>query len=587
LSIPDRALALTQWSAGDVASCLRIIGRDYAREGGDGNGSSARDVSAFDAYADTFLAEGIDGAKFARVSILQLSRELGVLDYVHRLRIVSWIKTYLEERIICPALAMPMSPMADDREGGSPDAKDRAIANLSMKLHDMQQALVAVQSKQAKIMDGSPQGQQASAEKQKQEQKQLEQDSNKPDVQLTAALAEANAKMLQFNQDATEAHEAMMTAVYENERLTAALAQYDVAVPAIRNSNDKLRQDTEAALADMRAQFTDAVARAEAEARVTVARLEEESSLQARTNGALHARNRQLYNQIQDLKGAIRVYTRIRPVAAGDDGPGAVVAPGSCLDPAAEGADVVCTPPLGKAAAVGERRPAGRRAEEKRFSFDKVFGPDSTQGQVYDELSPLVCGILDGYNVCIFAYGQTGSGKTHTMGGPGDATGRAGPAEAGMGGRGGCDENAGVNTRALAELFESAASRAAAGGMGFTISVEMREIYNEQVRDLLNPAEKEETWNGVKLHTNTGGGGGGGGGVSSGASTSARAAGGGSGRPVSARDKTAGGSGSDDDATATTAQAVTITRVEARDAAHVLGIMAAGTARRASAGTVH
>ena len=45
---------------------------------------------------------------------------------------------------------------------------------------------------------------------------------------------------------------------------------------------------------------------------------------------------------------------------------------------------------------------------------------------MYDELSPLVCGILDGYNVCIFVYGQTGSGKTFTMGGPGDATGRHG-----------------------------------------------------------------------------------------------------------------------------------------------------------------
>jgi hypothetical protein len=41
--------------------------------------------------------------------------------------------------------------------------------------------------------------------------------------------------------------------------------------------------------------------------------------------------------------------------------------------------DVVCNPPAGKQSNTGERRPAGKRTDEKRYSFDKVFGPGSSQ----------------------------------------------------------------------------------------------------------------------------------------------------------------------------------------------------------------
>eukprot|EP00253_Pinus_taeda_P022170 PITA_22170 len=74
---------------------------------------------------------------------------------------------------------------------------------------------------------------------------------------------------------------------------------------------------------------------------------------------------------------------------------------------------------------------------------------------------------MDGYNVCIFAYGQTGSGKTHTMSGPTGAS----------------EKEMGVNYRALSDLFELSQKRK--GLMVYEVSVQMIEVYNEQVRDLL------------------------------------------------------------------------------------------------------
>ena len=83
---------LTTWTTEDVAVCLKLLGREMAREGT----NSARDVAAFDAYAETFMAQCIDGSKFASISIPQLNHELGVSSFNHRLKIVTWIKAYLE-----------------------------------------------------------------------------------------------------------------------------------------------------------------------------------------------------------------------------------------------------------------------------------------------------------------------------------------------------------------------------------------------------------------------------------------------------------------------------------------------------------
>ncbi|ESR46732.1 hypothetical protein CICLE_v10000131mg [Citrus x clementina] len=159
--------------------------------------------------------------------------------------------------------------------------------------------------------------------------------------------------------------------------------------------------------------------------------------------------NRKLYNQVQDLKGNIRVYCRVRPFL---DGQSSFM---STVEHIEKGDIVITTPSkYGK---------EGR----KSFSFNKVFGPNATQAEVFSDTRSLIRSVLDGYNVCIFAYGQTGSGKTFTMTGPKELT----------------EESLGVNYRALNDLFLISNQRR--DTIHYDIFVQMLEIYNEQVRDLL------------------------------------------------------------------------------------------------------
>ncbi|XP_068433818.1 kinesin-like protein KIF13B isoform X2 [Clinocottus analis] len=115
------------------------------------------------------------------------------------------------------------------------------------------------------------------------------------------------------------------------------------------------------------------------------------------------------------------------------------------------------------------------RNQPKVFAFDHCFWSiddsqkDRFAGQdvVFQSLGEsLLDNAFMGYNACIFAYGQTGSGKSYTM----------------MGSA----EQPGLIPRLCSSLF-SRTEREAREGEGFTVEVSYMEIYNEKVRDLLDP----------------------------------------------------------------------------------------------------
>ena len=80
------------------------------------------------------------------------------------------------------------------------------------------------------------------------------------------------------------------------------------------------------------------------------------------------------------------------------------------------------------------------------------------------------------------AYGQTGSGKTHTILGPSDADGGLNQSE----------EMLGVLPRTLRYMFSEIQSREAQENVHYSCFVSFMEIYNERIKDLLNPGNEKK-----------------------------------------------------------------------------------------------
>ena len=289
---------------------------------------------------------------------------------------------------------------------------------------------------------------------------------------------------------------------------------------ALRAAHEKQSE----ALAETRRKLADACAAdAAAKTRVETASrdAETEKGKTARLEAALARREaelrqaaivrRALHNEVQELKGNIRVFCRIRPSSS---------ASGPRDSPLLLGGGKDGDQPLLHCAETGER--AGRalrvappgNAKTFDFNFDRVFAGGAGQAEGFEEIAHLVQSALDGYKVCIFTYGQTGSGKTYTMLGGEDRGKDGGDDEAFDGDasdfgsdadfdRDASNKNvvapsAGLIPRSIHQIFaardaalEAAAeSRDGAKPPSLVVEATMVEIYNEEIKDLLGSEKK-------------------------------------------------------------------------------------------------
>uniref|UniRef100_A0A8C2CAT1 Kinesin-like protein n=1 Tax=Cyprinus carpio TaxID=7962 RepID=A0A8C2CAT1_CYPCA len=128
---------------------------------------------------------------------------------------------------------------------------------------------------------------------------------------------------------------------------------------------------------------------------------------------------------------------------------------------------------------------------DKAFTYDYVFDPTIEQEEVFNTaVSPLLSGLIRGYNATVLAYGQTGSGKTFSMGGTYTSEQEN-------------ESTVGVIPRVIRRIFQE---KSKCADCEFLLAVSYLEIYNEEILDLLCTSKdkpiisiREDPKDGIKI----------------------------------------------------------------------------------------
>jgi len=150
----------------------------------------------------------------------------------------------------------------------------------------------------------------------------------------------------------------------------------------------------------------------------------------------------------KDTDNSLKIFLRARPLKQNETE--------SCLD--VSGNSIILTPP---------NSVLNGRGNKKVFDFENVFGPDSTQEEVFQKsfLSLLPC-VIEQRDILVFSYGVTGAGKTFTIEGS--------------------PSNPGLLPRALKSILSCMKeSRPIDFSQFEEMKVSCFEIFNEKIYDLL------------------------------------------------------------------------------------------------------
>ncbi|XP_064015725.1 kinesin-like protein KIF18B isoform X8 [Pogoniulus pusillus] len=167
-------------------------------------------------------------------------------------------------------------------------------------------------------------------------------------------------------------------------------------------------------------------------------------------------------------EGTVAVMVRVRPPAAGER---------AAQQPLLRVVDhkTLVFDPEGLGGASGPALPArGTKhpGKQQKFVFDRVFGEQATQEEVFQHTTrDMVDTVLDGYNCSVFAYGATGAGKSFTMMGS--------------------EQSPGIIYLAMVELYKQLEARKE---KSYEVLVSYQEVYNEQLHDLLEPKGPLSIW---------------------------------------------------------------------------------------------
>jgi kinesin family member C1 len=244
-----------------------------------------------------------------------------------------------------------------------------------------------------------------------------------------AASADVLSRLAASEVAATNAQRALQAA---EQRASAAVSAAQSELAAVQTKLAAAEESERTNIASLQRQLEDAAAAREAlqnELTAAASAAAKRECSQAAQIDALKERlvaseskRVALHEQVLSLKGAIRVFVRVRPTLPTEtDAEAKPQQSAGSKAKAPDHADAAPLPPLfsfpdatddASAIEVVERPGAGvggygvGDAKRTRFSFQRVLPPTACQSDLFSEVEGLVLSTLAGQRTCIFAYGQ-------------------------------------------------------------------------------------------------------------------------------------------------------------------------------------